>query len=684
MAQDPYRYFRIEARELLQGLNQGVLELERGGPAKEIVGRLLRLAHTLKGASRVVKQSGIGDLAHAIEDNLSQVRETTEATPQARINEILQLLDDVGSRLSRLDPATPSGSASAQRTDEEPLETVRVELDEMDALVESVTETAVQMSALDGDLHGLARIRKLAARLSNEIERTRRSEGRSAPSGHEARALILSAEIESSLAAVQGALGNRAEQASRELTQVREKANRLRLLPASLLFAPLERAARDVAQTLGKRVELTTAGGDQRLDANVLGSLRGALLHVVRNAVAHGIEAESERSGSGKDPIGRLEVSVERRGTRLAFACRDDGRGIDIRAIRRAALEKGILSASQADSLTMEQAVRLLLEGGFTTTTSVSDVSGRGIGLDVARETATRLRGEIDIRTETGRGTMVEITIPVSVSSLPAILLEASGVTAALPLDSVPATQRLRENDLTRSWEGAKLLHAGESIPLASLSAILSTKGDSGRNRRPRSVAVVRSGDRQAALEVDRVLGTANVVVRRLPSWLRADPVVAGAALDSRGIPQLVLDPEGILRAAGGRHPRLTEKVEPRLPVLVVDDSLTTRMLEQSILESAGYQVDLAASAEDALGKAREKKYAVFLVDVEMPGMDGFELIRRTKADPRLSDTPAILVTSRGSPEDRKRGEEVGACAYVVKSDFDQKRLLQIIAELVG
>ncbi len=685
MAQDPYRYFRIEARELLEGLSQGVLELERGAPAKDVVGRLLRLAHTLKGASRVVKQSGIGDLAHAIEDSLGRMQETEEAIPRVRINEILQLLDDIGSGVSSLDPATPPGqSVSARRTGDEPLETVRVELDEMDALVESVTETTVQMLALESDLEGLSRIRKLAARLSDEIDRMRRSDSRGGASGLEARAHVHAGEIETSLAAVQRTLGYRAEQASRELTQVREKAHRLRLLPASLIFAPLERAARDAAQTLGRRVELRTSGGDQRLDAHVLASLRDALLHVVRNAVAHGIEDESKRVALGKDPIGKLEISVERRGTRLAFACRDDGQGIDVRAIRRAALEKGMLPASQADSLTMDEAIRLLLEGGFTTTTSVSDVSGRGIGLDVVRETATRLRGEIDIRTETGRGTSVEITVPVSLSSLPAILLEVNGITAALPLDSVPATLRLREQDVATSSEGAGMLYAGESIPLTALSAILAAFGDSGKSRRAQSVVIVRSGDRRAALEVDRVVGTTNVLVRRLPSWLRPDPVVAGAALDPRGVPQLVLDPEGILQAAGRRRRRLPEKVEPRLPVLVVDDSLTTRMLEQSILESAGYEVDLAASAEDALGKAREKKYGVFLVDVEMPGMDGFELIRRTKVDPRLSDTPVILVTSRGSPEDRKRGEEAGASAYVTKSEFDQKRLLQIIAELAG
>jgi len=684
MAQDPYRYFRIEARELLQGLGQGVLEIEKGAGGKELVSRLLRLAHTLKGASRVVKQAGIGDLAHAIEDSLSPLRDGPGVVPQSRINEMLHLLDEIGSRLSALDPGTSSQhSVSTRPSGDDPLETVRVELDEMDALLEGMMETSIQLAGLDQDLERLARTRKLAAHLVEEIGRDKRSGDHEGSSRNEAKTLTLASEIESSLAGIRRALGLRTEQASRELLQVRERADRLRLLPASVIFASLERAARDAAQSLGKRMELQTSGGDHRVDAHVLGALRDALLHVVRNAVAHGIETEVERVSAGKDPVGRLQVSVDRRGSRVAFACRDDGRGIDVDSIHQAALRKGIIPVSGADSLSMEDAIHLLLRGGVTTTTSVSEVSGRGVGLDVVRETASKLKGEINVRTQPGHGTTVEITVPVSLSSLPAILLEAGGVAAALPLDSVPATTRAREQEISRSPEGDSMLYNGEAVPLLSLSWILFRDGAPKSIRKMRTIAIVQSGGRRAALEVDRILGTANVVVRHLPSWLELDPVVAGAALDPRGAPQIVLDPDGILRSSRTNGNPIEETVEPPLPVLVVDDSLTTRMLEQSILESAGYQVDLAVSGEEALAKARERRYGLFIVDVEMPGMDGFELVARTRADRLLRDTPAILVTSRGSPDDRKRGQDVGASAYIVKSEFDQSRLLEIIDDLM-
>lgn len=677
MAQDPYKYFRIEARELLQGLSQGVLELEKGSAGKEQVNKLLRLAHTLKGAARVVRQPGIGDLAHAIEDSLTPFREGEKAIPPTRINELLRLLDVIGTKLSSLDPVKPQEPAVSPRpAGEEPLETVRVELGEMDRLLEGVTETSSQLEGLDLDLTKLQKSVQVAAHLLEAVGRSRDTES------HGLRQLA--EELRTSLAQLRRSFGTRIEQAGRELSQVRDTANRIRLLPASVIFASLERSARDAAQSLGKRIVFHATGGENRLDVQVLGALRDALLHGVRNSVAHGIESESQRQRSGKDAVGRVELSVERRGSRMTFICRDDGRGIDVDGVRQAALRKGIGLASKAGAWTADDAIQLLLTGGVSTTGSVTEVSGRGIGLDVVRETAAKLKGQIEVRTESGKGTSLEITVPVSLSSLPAILLEAGGTASAIPLDAVPATRRIAEKEIARTPEGDSILFEGKSIPLLLLSRILHGETPALQKRKFRSIVVVRSGGEHVAIEVDRVLGTSNVVVRHLPEWLGADSVVAGAALDERGTPQVVLDTDGLLRAARQAGAQAERATVARLPVLIIDDSLTTRMLEQSILDSAGYEVDLAVSGVEALSKARERRYGLFIVDVEMPGMDGFEFITQTRQDARLQEIPAILVTSRNAPEDRKRGEQVGASAYIIKSEFDQVRLLKLIQELLG
>jgi two-component system chemotaxis sensor kinase CheA len=195
---------------------------------------------------------------------------------------------------------------------------------------------------------------------------------------------------------------------------------------------------------------------------------------------------------------------------------------------------------------------------------------------------------------------------------------------------------------------------------------------------------VGQAGNVRAAVGVDRLRGIVNTVMRSLPSWAEADAAVAGASLDAEGNAQLVLDPAGLVAAAHAAEGPVAEAPLRTAPILVVDDSLTTRMLEQSILEAAGYEVDLATSAEEALIKARDRRYGLFLVDVEMPGMDGFQFVSFTRADPVLRATPAILVTSRASAEDRRRGQDAGAHAYVVKGDFDQASLLRTIGELVG
>jgi two-component system chemotaxis sensor kinase CheA len=295
-----------------------------------------------------------------------------------------------------------------------------------------------------------------------------------------------------------------------------------------------------------------------------------------------------------------------------------------------------------------------------------------------------RLKGEVTVRSDTGKGTTVELCVPVSLSTLAALEVEARGVVAAVPLDSVRHTLRLAEYDIARSAEKDSIVYEGKVIPFLSLSRALRKKESDDQKRRFWSVIVLEGTSGMAAIGVDRLLGAADVVVRPLPRLAVAETSVTGASLNAEGDPQLVLDPEGLVATAYiGRGPVSVAQAK-RPSVLVIDDSLTTRMLEQSILESAGYEVEVATSGEEGLEKARAKRYGLFLVDVEMPGMDGFEFVSRTQADARLSTVPAILVTSRNAIEDRRRGEQVGAKAYIVKGEFDQGYLLRMTRELMG
>jgi len=665
---DPFKYFRIEARELLDGLKQGALDLEKGGGA-EGVARLLRLAHTLKGAARVVKLPAIAEHAHAVEDALEPYRDGAPP-PRERIDELFALLDAIAAELSTIAraPAPPEGAA-APAPAPDAIETVRVEIVEMDRLLESVSEASVRLQTLRNELATLERAHRVASMLADQLDR-----GASEITPSQRRAL---GQLRADLGEVRRRVESSVGRAGAELGQVREAANRLRLLPVSTLFGTLERAARDAARALGKRVVFSAHGGDTRLDAQVLTPLADALLHVVRNAVAHGIEAPAERRAAGKPLDGTVAVRVERRGAKVVFSCTDDGRGVDVDGLRRAAVERGLGAAARE-----EDVLALLVRGGLTTMSEVTEVSGRGIGLDVVRAVVERLKGTVRVESAPRAGTTFEICVPVSMAAMLSLTVRAGEVASSLPLDAVRATLRVTDAEIARDAEGEALRYEGNVIPFAPLARVLR-----GREDAPRaawSAVVVQAGGALAAIGVDRLVGTGEVLVRALPSHARADSVVAGASLDADGNPEIVLDPEALVERARTQRRPIAAPTAARPPLLVIDDSLTTRMLEQSILESAGYEVELATSAEEALEKAKAKRYGVFVVDVEMPGMDGFEFVERTRADPALREVPAILVTSRSSDADRKRGAAAGAHAYVVKGEFDQTLLLDSIRRLVG
>src|SRR5882757_151300 len=685
MAKDQYKYYRLEARELLEGLNQGVLE--KGNRGKDLVGRILRLTHTLKGASRIVKQPGIAELAHAIEDAFAPLREERGDVPQQSINQVLALLDTIAAQVAQLEPArTEAAAATAPPVIEEAFETVRVQVEEIDALLDSASEASVQLSALRHEFAGAARARELAATLFESLSQRRNMEAGGGGLVHaNAKALASAEELRADLTRLERGLMAGVDRLDAELVQVRDAGNRLRLLPAASIFALLERAVRDAAQTLRKDVSFESFGGDHRLDAHILAALRDALLHVVRNAVAHGIESPTERAAAGKPTRGRVELRVERRESKMLFICRDDGRGIDLEAVRRAAVGRGLVASSDASSLGLHEAVRILMKGGVTTMGAVDQVSGRGIGLDVVRETAARLKGEVIVHSEPGKGTSMEVSVPVSITSVTALDIDGGGTVASLPLGAVRRALRIADSEIVRSAEKTSIVYGGQVIPFLPLASALSKRAVADRRRQAWSVVVVEAASGVAAIGADRLLGATNIVVRPLPPSAAVEPVVAGACLDAEGNPQLVLDPEGLVAAACfGQAPGVEATSFERPPVLIIDDSLTTRMLEQSILESAGYQVDLAPSGEQGLLKARERQYGLFLVDVEMEGMDGFEFVARTQADDLLRAIPSIMVTSRGAEEDRRRAERAGARAYVLKGEFDQGSLLRMIREFIG
>jgi two-component system chemotaxis sensor kinase CheA len=684
VATDPYRYFRVEARELVEGLGQGLLELEKGGGADPALGaRLFRFAHTLKGAARVVRRLELAELADAAEDIFSLSRDEGRSVTREELSKLLGLVDRMEEGLRQLDAPPPTAGSPVKQQSaphEDAFQSVRIEVEEMDAVLRAVTETGVQLAALRRDLAPVRQLTLVAAALSNRLALAAGGGARSA----QGRDQALASELHVGLDRAAQALETGLERVEQELADVRAGADRLRLVAAETLFPALQRAVRDAAQTLEKQADFAASGGSLRLDAHVLGPLRAALLHLVRNAVAHGIEPPAERVAAGKPERGTVLVRVERRGDRVVFACSDDGRGIDVRAVRRELVARGLADASEVARLPEDAVLERLLGAGISTSRSVTPIAGRGVGLDVVREAAQRLAGEVSVRTTPGRGATIELRVPVSLAAVRALVVEAGATAAAIPVDAVRETLRLAAGAIGRTPEGDAVVRGDKIVPFLPLARVLRQSATFDRNAACSGV-VIAVAERSAVIGVDRLLGTFDVVVRPLPAGAVADPVVAGATLDAEGNPRLVLEATGLLDAAGAAAPeQLDAREVERPPILVIDDSLTTRMLEQSILESAGYTVDVAVSAEQGLEKARQKPYGLFIVDVEMPGMNGFDFVATTRGDAELRRVPAILVSSRDAPEDLKAGERAGASAYVVKGEFDQNLLLSHIRRLLG
>ena len=669
-----YQYFKIEAREIVADLSRDILGLEKEGAGADLMLRLLRQAHTLKGAARVVRLPRIAEIAHAMEDSLTPYRSAPEAVTSDQIGKLLHQVDTIASEIKALDEplqADPDSRPSAM----EPFDRVRVGLAEMDALLSGMSETAVQ---LDGMRMGFDAVKQVEDRLA-ALEQQLASAAPT-PRLHETVE-----EIRTALQHARQGLSIRADSTDREVAEVRGNIDRLRLLPTGLLYPPLERAVRDAAEVLGKHAAFTTSGREQRLESHMLSALGEALSHLVRNAVAHGIESPADRLARGKPAFGDVRLKVERHADRIIFTCSDDGAGIDVDAVRHAAVSHGVLSAASASELSVEHALELIFCPGVTTSTSLSEVAGRGIGLEVVREVADRFKGRVSVRTDAGVGTSIELEVPLSLSSIRAILLAADDLLIWLPLEAVHSALRLDENAIDSVAGRESLVFDGRAIPFIRLAEAMRRPFEPvSRNTRPRLAAIVQAGADLLAVGVDRVIHAEEVIVHPLPSAAGRITPLAGAVFDAQGNPQLVLNPEALLESAHAAPPVLTPEAGAAPHILVIDDSLTSRTLLKNMLEAGGYKIDMAVSGEDAMAKARARRYSLFVCDVEMPGMNGFEFVALTREYDYLLGIPSILVTTRSSADDRRRGAEAGARAYIVKGEFTRDSLTETVRSLVG
>ncbi len=472
-----------------------------------------------------------------------------------------------------------------------------------------------------------------------------------------------------------------AEQQRLAAAVLREDLRALRMVPAAVALEPLRRAVRDVAGRLDKKVRLSLEGASVKLDRRVVDELRDPLLHLVRNAVDHGIEAPEARRSAGKPPEGDVLVRIEPRGTRVGIIVSDDGAGLDVAAIRSAAASKGVAGAEAVAKMPDAEAARLVFHPGLSTAKSITAFSGRGVGLDVVQEALARLQGSVDVSSEPGRGTRFELEVPLTLAATAALLFRTGRDLAALPEDAVDRVILLADRDVGTVAGHATVSVGGEQIPFAPLAGLIGVAPAPGAGKR-RPALVLMSGAQRVAVGVEDVFGRQEIVVSPLGSRASRVAHLAGAALlDDGRVVGVLAAPEVFRRAQPAEEHRAAPVLRAR--IVVADDVLTTRAAMKGLLEIAGYSVATAADGEEAWALLREGGAQLVVSDVQMPRLDGFGLTRRIKADPRLRAVPVVLVTSLGAPEDRAAGLEAGADAYLVKRDVERGKLLDVVRQLL-
>ncbi len=495
-----------------------------------------------------------------------------------------------------------------------------------------------------------------------------------------------------------GQQGRQIREDSTELSAVTERIHdqvrRARMLPLTTIVGPLRLQAREMARAAGKQVRLELDDGAAEADRDILERLREALLHLLRNAIDHGIEPPEWRTASDKPAEGTLTLSATVVGDQLLITLSDDGGGLDLAAVARRAVAGGHASESDVARMSPEEIAQLIFLPGLSTRTTVSALSGRGVGLDIVRSHIAQMRGRVSVQSEPGRGCRFNLSLPCSLTRAHGLLIQAGAARYALPLDAVQQLVAVGPSDIQLVEGRAALVREGRPLPLALLADLLGGEAaPAGRAAGSRLALLLGTDERQVACLIDAVLGEQELIAQRLPPPIQTARFVAAATILHDGAVVPILDVNDLIGAALGaaRSERYTPTTEapPRAPVvLVVDDSITTRTLEKNILEAAGYQVRLATDGVEALALLDQLGHGegcdLLLSDVDMPRLNGFELTAQLRASNRYATLPIVLVTSLDSPADRERGIAAGADAYIVKRGFDQQTLLETIATFLA
>lgn len=706
MALDISRFlnrFVDEAQDLLHQLADGIKQLEQGQRDADLVNGLFRAVHTMKGSSRMLNLLPIADTAHSLEELLSALREQKLTVNQDILDALYQAADwladavehlavnkepaslpekpaELCSRLLRLaenrvaeDESGPPPEAEAvlettkQQAGFNSPDTVRLRLDSLSRLSKLISEVTASHA-------GLRELVRDAAQLRKDWDADKDS-----PLHRQAFERLFKhlKEVEGSQESL--------------IYSLHDHALNLRMLPLSQVFEPAARHVREVGRMLGKRITSHVSGEDIELDRHIIEQLSEPLVHLLRNAIDHGIEEPATRHERGKPEVGQIRMSARQDAGWVVIELADDGAGLSLGGIRQKLLQQDLLSKEEVEAMSEQELTQQIFTPGLSTSSMITELSGRGVGLDVVRrKVVSDLQGLIEVRSQEGVGTTFTLRLPLSLAMLRVLLVEANGYMLGFSAQYVVELTRVAADRVLQVAERNVFVLRNEFVPIfefGKLAALPQQQDGARPGERELLVLVLQVQHEKMALAIDDMLDERDLIINPVPAHLAHNTLVSGIV--NHGYQQLIslIHVPHLLALARKRHQKTAEdglKPGVRQHLLVVDDSLNTREIEKDVLEAWGYQVTLAEDGLDGLNKARNGDFDAVITDVEMPFMDGFTLTSHLREHERYKNRPIIIITSREKDSDRRRGIEVGADAYIVKGSFDQNNLVDTLRALLG
>ena len=710
--------FRADAEGQCATLSEGLLSLEKEANPAVVLESLMRAAHSLKGAARIIGLDEAVKVAHAMEDIFVAAQKKNRA-PNASAVDLLLRGVDLLKQLAGITPGIPdvadlSGfvqgcetidwqteappsqpvpfpasaetqapAASVGRRD------VRLDAERLDTLLGLAGQAVV---ASQGGSQQILSLRSTLRQLQSALRDASRVQSDARRNELIAQALALASQGQASLAEEHEHRDLHARRLARLCNRIYNETLSCRMRPFGDITAGLRRLARDVTRNLGKESEIVFEGEDTEVDRDLLDRLDGPLSHLVRNSLDHGIESPAEREALGKRREGKLNISARHQSGWLVVSVSDDGRGPNFAAVRKAIIARGLASEDHVASMSETELLDFLLLPGFSLSEKVTEISGRGVGLDAVRAMAYGSGGSLRLFRNDSGGFLCEIILPVSLSLVRTLIVDVAGDFFALPLTRVDRVMNLPPQEIHSSAGRQHIFLGGERLEILSAAQVLELEGTSAADE-IMPLVIVQGPQGRIGLAVDRLVGQRELSLQRLdPALGRLQDVSATALLDT-GAPVVILDVDDLAVTAANfssgsryrplaREARREEQTVRR--ILVADDSLTVRELERKLLANRGYFVETAVDGADAWNALRSGQYDLLVSDIDMPRLDGIELTRMVRGDARMRDMPIIIVSYKDRAEDRARGLEAGADFYLPKSSYQDESLLIAVHEMIG